>query len=93
MLDNFANSPRRNKYEIWVEILNLCSKNQIHLSRIIRELRLRTSKCKEYVSFLIQQQLLDISEEKLSRSIIYSTSRKGKEAVNDFLALLSRYFS
>ena len=93
MEEKFASVPRRNKYELWVEILNLCSNNKIHLSKIMRDLRLRTGKCKEYISFLIQKDLLNLYQDELNGTIVYLTTDKGKSAVKQFLSLLSKYFS
>jgi len=90
--ENFYASHRRNKYEIWVEILSFCSPDSRTLSRIMRELRLRTAKCKEYLLFLIQQKLLKISRDEHDGFIKYSTSDKGKQAVHDFFQLLGKYF-
>ena len=93
MKQNFPSSSRRNKFELWVEILDLCSDNNIHLSKIMRELRLRTGKCKEYLTFLIQKDLLNISKDESDGSIRYLTTVKGKKAVKQFLQLFSKFFA
>ena len=93
MNQNFSSSPRRNKYELWVEILDLCKDNKIHLSQIMRVLRLRTGKCKEYLTFLIQKDLLHLSQDETDGTILYFTSPKGKTAVRQFLKILSDYFT
>jgi predicted transcriptional regulator len=90
--EHFEASARRNKYEIWVEILSLCSYQSMKLSGIMRELRLRTGKCKEYLIFLIQHHLLQISRDEEDGNIKYTTSEKGKNAVKDFFHLLGTYF-
>ncbi|WP_457919753.1 winged helix-turn-helix domain-containing protein [Candidatus Lokiarchaeum ossiferum] len=92
MNHKFASNPRRNKYELWVEILDLCTSQEIHLSQIIRDLRLRTSKCKEYLLFLMQKDLLHVKHSSTDNSIVYITTNKGKKAVQQFMQLISKYF-
>ncbi len=93
MKENFADTPRRNKYELWIDILDICANSPMHLSQIMRNLRLRTGKCKEYISFLIQKELLSISRDETNNSIIYNTTSKGREAVEKFLQVLTHFFS
>ncbi|WP_371806486.1 winged helix-turn-helix domain-containing protein [Candidatus Lokiarchaeum ossiferum] len=88
----FETSPRRNKYELWVEILDLCTDKEIHLSQIMRDLRLRTGKCKEYLLFLLQKDLLSIKRDQSDQRIVYLTTSKGKKAVQQFMQVLSKYF-
>ncbi len=83
----------RNKYEIWVQILDLCSREPLHLSRIINRLRLKTSLCREYFSFLLERNLLETIGKKNDGSIIYQTTMKGKEALNEFYNLITNFFT
>ena len=76
ILEKFHQSPRRNKYEIWIEILDLCIADNIHLSYIMRELRLQTGKCKEYLKFLLERDLIDVIDTEQD-GIIYQTTQKG----------------
>lgn len=91
ILEKFHKSPRRNKYEIWIEILDLCTTNKIHLSYIMRELRLQTGKCKEYLKFLIERDLLAVIETQQD-GIIYLTTEKGRECVKNFLEDINKFF-
>ncbi|MFX1309541.1 MAG: winged helix-turn-helix domain-containing protein [Promethearchaeota archaeon] len=84
---------RRNKYEIWAQILDLCSREPSHLSRIIHKLRLKTSLCKEYLLFLLERNLLETIEKENDRSILYQTTLKGKEALNEFFNLINKFFT
>ena len=90
-MEQFSNSPRRNKYEIWTEILDLCTTDNIHLSFIIRELRLQTDKCKEYLKFLVERGLIAVIETERN-GIIYQTTKKGKECVKTFLEAIHQFF-
>lgn len=84
---------RRNKYEIWAQILDLCAREPSHLSRILHKIRLKTSLCKEYLSFLLERNLLEAIEKENDRSIIYQTTIKGKEALNEFYKLITKFFN
>ena len=75
---HFEGSPRRNKYEIWIELLSFCSHESRTLSKIMRELRLRSAKCKEYLIFLIQRKLISVFRDDIDGNIKYKTSEKGK---------------
>ena len=84
---------RRNKYEIWAQILDLCSREPSHLSRILQKLRLKTSLCKEYLLFLLERNLLETIEKENDRGISYQTTLRGKEALNEFFNLIAKFFS
>lgn len=84
---------RRNKYEIWAQILDLCSREPSHLSRILHKIRLKTSLCKEYLLFLLERNLLETIEKENDRGIMYQTTLKGKEALNEFYNLITKFFT
>lgn len=84
---------RRNKYEIWAQILDLCSREPSHLTRIIQKLRLKTSLCKEYLIFLLERNLLETIEKENDRNISYQATLRGKEALNEFLKLITKFFT
>ena len=84
---------RRNKYEIWAQSLDLCSRESSHLSRIIQKLRLKTSLCKEYLLFLLERNLLETIEKENDRGISYQTTLRGKEALNEFFNLITKFFT
>ena len=84
---------RRNKYEIWAQILDLCSREPSHLSRILQKIRLKTSLCKEYLLFLLERNLLETIEKENDRGISYQTTLRGKEALNEFLNLITKFFT
>ena len=91
--DNNSTKGRRNKYEIWAQILDLCYREPSHLSRILHKIRLKTSLCKEYLSFLLERNLLETVEKENDGSIIYQTTMKGKEALNEFYNLITKFFT
>ena len=84
---------RRNKYEIWAQILDFCSREPCHLSKILHKIRLKTSLCKEYLSFLLERNLLETIEKENDRSIMYQTTLRGKEALNEFYKLITKFFT
>ena len=84
---------RRNKYEIWAQILDLCSREPSHLSRILQKIRLKTSLCKEYLLFLLERNLLETIEKENDRGISYQTTLRGKEALNEFYNLVTKFFT
>ena len=84
---------RRNKYEIWAQILDFCSREPCHLSKILQKIRLKTSLCKEYLSFLLERNLLETIEKENDRSIMYQTTLRGKEALNEFYKLITKFFT
>jgi len=83
--------PRRTKYEIWVEILEVCLNHSRHQSWILRELRLKTESVKSALQFLLNRNLLNqINPD--NDWTEYRTSLKGKEALAHFYALISNFF-
>ncbi len=84
---------RRNKYEIWAQILDLCSREPSHLSRILQKIRLKTSLCKKHLLFLLERNLLEIIEKEKDRGISYQTTLRGKEALNEFYNLVTKFFT
>ena len=91
IIETFQNSSRRNRYEIYAEILDICTKPNIHLSFIIRNLRLQTQKCKEYLLFLLDRGLIQVIDAGVD-GIVYQTTPKGLEGVKNFLDVLEKYF-
>ncbi len=83
---------RRTKYEIWAEILEVCSKSPRSQSWILRELRLKTVNTKEAIDFLIERGLIELNNTENSKWDVYKTTLLGKEALNDFYKLIRKYF-
>ena len=87
-----SSTGRRNKYEIWMQILDLCSREPSHLSRILRKIRLSTNLCKEYLLFLLERDLLEAIQKENDRGLSYQTTLKGREALLDFSNLITKFF-
>lgn len=84
---------RRTKYEIWVEILEVCLNQPRHQSWILRELRLKTDHVKDSLQFLINRGLIKAEEPEDDVWMAYRTTSKGKEALLHFYTLITNYFT
>ncbi len=80
---------RRNKYEIWIEILEACLWVSRTQSWLMRKINLKTSKIKQELDFLTSRKLL-IQE--IDNFSTYKTSEKGSEALKQFYDLILNYF-
>jgi predicted transcriptional regulator len=83
---------RRTKYEIWVEILEVCLNHPRHQSWILRELRLKTESVKVALKFLLERNLINQISPQDDKWVEYRTSLKGKEALSHFYALITNFF-
>ena len=54
---------------------------------------LKTSLCKEYLSFLLERNLLETIEQENDQGIMYQTTLRGKEALNEFYNLITKFFT
>ncbi|MFX0039173.1 MAG: winged helix-turn-helix domain-containing protein [Promethearchaeota archaeon] len=86
------NSTRRNKFEIWSEILEACNRVPRTQSWLLRELRLKTSAIKESLLFLMERELIYQVDEENSGVIGYLATDKGKEALRNYYNLITKYF-
>lgn len=84
--------PRRTKYEIWVEILEVCLNQSRHQSWILRELGLKTDHVKDSIQFLIDRDLLHADNQEEEKWVGYQTTLKGKEALLHFYTLITNFF-
>jgi predicted transcriptional regulator len=84
---------RRTKYEIWVEILEICLNKPLHQSKILRELRLKTEMVKEALNFLKKRGLIEETEIEKDNWTAYRTTLKGKQALNHFYTLIQKFFT
>ena len=80
---------RRNKYEIWIEILEACLWTSRTQSWLMRKINLKTSNIKQSLDFLISRKLLIHVENEFST---YKTTEKGSEALKQFYDLILNYF-
>lgn len=85
-------SIRRNKFEIWSEILESCNRIPRTQSWLLRELRLKTSVIKESLLFLTERNLIYKVDEENYNTIAYSTTDRGQEALRNYYNLITKYF-
>jgi len=90
--DGKNKSTRRNKFELWSEILETCNKVPRTQSWLLRELRLKTSSVKDSLSFLVERELICQVEEENYNTVAYLTTDKGKEALRNYYTLITKYF-
>lgn len=83
-------SSRRNKFEIWAEMLEFCLKKERTQTWLLRETRLKTSTIKENLQFLISRNLITQIED--DETVKYQTTTRGKEALRSFYTLINEYF-
>jgi len=83
-------SSRRNKFEIWAEVLEFCLRAKRTQTWLLRETRLKTSAIKETLQFLLSRNLIEqLTEEEVLK---YRTTTRGEEVLNRFYTLVNDYF-
>jgi len=85
-------SQRRNKFEIWSEILEACLRIARTQSWLLRELNLKTTTTKKALKFLSERGLIVQTENEKYNTISYLTSDIGKEALIQYYNLITKYF-
>jgi predicted transcriptional regulator len=83
-------SSRRNKFEIWAEVLEFCLRAKRTQTWLLRETRLKTSAIKETLQFLLSRNLIEELNE--DNSIKYHTTTRGEEVLKRFYTLVNEYF-
>jgi predicted transcriptional regulator len=84
---------RRNKYDIFAEILAACKKQPRTQSWLLSHLRLSTNSAKNYLEFLSTARLIDANKTQGQRTTTYTTTTNGKQALENYMILTTRYFS
>jgi predicted transcriptional regulator len=83
-------SSRRNKFEIWAEVLESCLRVKRTQTWLLREIRLKTSAIKEILEFLTSRNLIQqYNEDDLVK---YQTTKRGEEVLKKFYTLVNDYF-
>ena len=83
-------SSRRNKFEIWAEVLEFCLRAKRTQTWLLRETRLKTSTTKETLQFLLSRNLIqELSENNVTK---YLTTARGEEVLKRFYTLINDYF-
>ncbi|MHA1990272.1 MAG: winged helix-turn-helix domain-containing protein [Candidatus Hodarchaeales archaeon] len=84
-------SERRNKFEIWSEILESCLKTPQTQSWLRRNLNLKTNAFKEAITFLINRNLIE--KEENFEKVVYLATKRGEEALNQYYLLITNFFN
>jgi len=92
-LERIQGITRRNKYDILANILAACINYPRTQSWLIGHLRLSTSLAKNNLSFLVAAKLIEANKPPGMRATKYTTTRKGKNALEKYVVLTKRYFS
>jgi len=87
-----AGSSRRNQFEIWAEVLEVCVRNGRTQSWLLRQLRLKTSAIKDALEFLLGAGLIAVTANSDVDSRQYQTTPKGEEALTTYYKLITKYF-
>jgi predicted transcriptional regulator len=83
-------SSRRNKFEIWAEVLESCLRVKRTQTWLLREIRLKTSAIKEILEFLTSRNLIQqYNEDDLVK---YQTTKRGEEVLKKFYTIVNDYF-
>ena len=83
-------SSRRNKFEIWAEVLEFCLRAKRTQTWLLRETRLKTSVIKETLQFLLSRNLIQQLNDDDGKK--YQTTELGEEVLKRFYTLVNDYF-
>lgn len=91
----FSSSSRRNKFEIWAEVLESCLRTSRTQSWLLRHLRLKTSSIKEALAILLSAQLIELVDTFHTKNGTkeYRTTVKGEETLSQYYQLLTKFTS
>ncbi|MFX1507705.1 MAG: winged helix-turn-helix domain-containing protein [Promethearchaeota archaeon] len=81
---------RRSKFEIWSELLEICTKTPRTQTWLRNNLGLKTSSVKEALRFLVARDL--IQQVNNFGSIEFITTKKGTEALLQYYNLITNFF-
>ena len=82
---------RRNKFEIWAELLEACARTSRTQSWLLRKVGLKTSAIKEALDFLKTAGLLSQQNVKNNQQQ-FITTKKGEDALTQYYQLITKYF-
>jgi predicted transcriptional regulator len=84
---------RRNKFEIWAEVLEACARNARTQSWLLRKVGLKTRTTKEVIYFLQTVGLIEQLTEFDNGYRSFRTTRKGESALIQYYELISKFFT
>ncbi len=87
-----SGAARRNQFEIWAEVLEVCARAGRTQSWLLRQLRLKTSAIKEALEFLLGAGLIVATVNADVDTREYQTTPKGEEALTTYYKLITKYF-
>ena len=90
--DSWPQSQRRTKYERWAELLEACVWESRTQSWLMRTLGMKTQIIKEDLDFLLKAALVEQVDAPDVGIFVYRTTEKGKDALNKFYQLITRFF-
>ncbi|MFX0085050.1 MAG: winged helix-turn-helix domain-containing protein [Candidatus Hodarchaeota archaeon] len=82
---------RRSKFEIWSEILEICTQTSRTQSWLRRNLGLKTTTFKDAMNFLLARDLIRTVNE--FEQIEYLTTEKGEQALFQYYSLITKFFT
>jgi predicted transcriptional regulator len=87
-------SPRRNRFEIWSEVLEACLRDSKTQSYLIRKVGVKTSTVKDALDVLEESGLIE-KVENLEAGLNYEfrTTVKGENALLQYYKLVTEYFT
>jgi predicted transcriptional regulator len=90
---SFPHTPRRNKFQIWAEILESCLSTSRTQSWLLRYLHLKTITIKEALDFLLSARLIELVDpfQTVNNTREYRTTIKGEEALALYYQLMTKF--
>ena len=84
---------RRNKFEIWAEVLEACMRNARTQSWLLRKVGLKTRTMKEILHFLQTIGLIEQLKTLDNGYRVFQTTRQGESALIQYYELISIFFT
>jgi predicted transcriptional regulator len=84
---------RRNRFEIWAQLLELCLRAGKTQSWLLRKLGVNTNALKDALEFLETRELLTRVDLETLDTAGYITTPRGEEALLAYYTLVKNYFS
>ena len=87
-------SLRRNRFEIWSEVLEACLRNCRTQSWLMRKVGVKTSAMKEALDFLDGTGLIEkVEKSDVGLNFEFRTTAKGEQALLHYYRLITDYFT
>jgi len=83
-------SSRRNKFEIWSEVMESCLRTPRTQTWLLRKIRLKTQIIKNTLQFLLSRHLIEKID--TTDGIKYQTTEKGEKALIKYYNLINDFF-